>query len=151
MEDVATPSINAQMMPSYVGRRVRLVCELDGPGDGQTLTARTSDKGNVLILKDPRAGIPTTRYVEFIGTVEDGGRLREESNSTWGENFGERLLGSMPACLHAAFSSSCAALLRGSCHQLDRLAGHAVLATDSWPLVVTQRQPLPPVVDPSQT
>ncbi len=38
--------------------------------------------------QDPRAGSPTTKFAEFIGTVLDPKTLREESNTNWGDNFG---------------------------------------------------------------
>ncbi|GAX82733.1 hypothetical protein CEUSTIGMA_g10159.t1 [Chlamydomonas eustigma] len=87
MEDIATPSINAELMIRYVGRRVRVVCELDNAGDGQTVQGRTSDKGVVQIQRDPRTAPPKTKYVEFIGTVVDPQTIREESNTNWGDNF----------------------------------------------------------------
>lgn len=40
MEDVSTPSINAELMPRFVNQRVRLVVEIDNPGDGQTIVGR---------------------------------------------------------------------------------------------------------------
>lgn len=89
-DDTSTPSINAALMPRFVGRRVRLVCELEDPGDGKTLAARASDKGAVSVVKDARAGLPTTKYAEFVGVVEAPGKLREESNTNWGDSFGER-------------------------------------------------------------
>lgn len=120
MEDVATPSVNAELMAGFIGRRVRLVCELDNLGDGQTLQAKAADKNIVVVQKarrichafdqdtfliaharlsethplslsqDARAGMPTTRFVEFVGTVVDANTLKEESNSSWGDNFGAR-------------------------------------------------------------
>ena len=44
----------------------------------------------LLCSQDARAGMPTTRFVEFVGTVVDANTLREESNSNWGDNFGEK-------------------------------------------------------------
>lgn len=87
MEDVCTPSINAELMPRFLGQRVRLVCELEDPGDGITILAKTSDKASVTIQKDPRTNTPGTKYVEFIGTVIDARTLKEESNSNWGDSF----------------------------------------------------------------
>ena len=54
MEDVATPSVNAALMASFIGRRVRLVCELDNLGDGQTLQAKAADKNIVVVQKASR-------------------------------------------------------------------------------------------------
>lgn len=51
MEDLSTPSINAGLMPKFLGRRVRLVCELDNLGDAQTYQAKTSDKLFVMVQK----------------------------------------------------------------------------------------------------
>jgi hypothetical protein len=89
MEDVATPSINAELMARFVGQKVRLVCELDDCGDGSLIQARTSDKGLVTIQKEPRTPIPTSKYVEFIGIVVDEKTMREESHASYGDSFGE--------------------------------------------------------------
>ena len=80
----STPSINAQLLLSFVGQKVRdshhfefkcllafsslsfrldllraciqvrLVCELNGAGDGTTYQGKTSDQGMVVILREPR-------------------------------------------------------------------------------------------------
>eukprot|EP00955_Chlamydomonas_euryale_P016790 179286-Chlamydomonas_euryale.AAC.6 len=42
---------------------------------------------------DVRAGLPSTKFVEFIGTVVEPGVLKEDSSTDWGENFGEGMHG----------------------------------------------------------
>lgn len=87
MEERPTPSVNYELMGRFVGQKVRLVCEIDGPGDGSIIRGRTSDNGNVTIQMDVRAGLPSTKFVEFIGTVVEPGVLKEDSSTDWGENF----------------------------------------------------------------
>ena len=50
----------------------------------------------LLCSQDARAGMPTTRFVEFVGTVVDANTLREESNSNWGDNFGKKDRATVP-------------------------------------------------------
>eukprot|EP00955_Chlamydomonas_euryale_P016791 179286-Chlamydomonas_euryale.AAC.7 len=40
MEDRPTPSVNYELMGRFVGQKVRLVCEIDGPGDGSVIRGR---------------------------------------------------------------------------------------------------------------
>jgi hypothetical protein len=41
----------------------------------------------VTVKREQRSPFPTTKYVEFIGTVLDASTLQEDSNVCFGDNF----------------------------------------------------------------
>jgi hypothetical protein len=82
-----TPRVNASQMGRFVGKRVKLVGQVAGV-NGSSLTLKAADEAMVEVQLKGTA--PTDQFVEFEGMVESPTVLREESQTSFGGNFGER-------------------------------------------------------------
>lgn len=71
-------------MGRFVGKRVKLVGQVAGT-EGSNLKLKTADDSVVQIVLAGSA--PSDPYVEFEGIVESPTLLKEESQTSFGNNF----------------------------------------------------------------
>lgn len=84
------PRVNAELMSSFIGKRVRLVGKVDSIDGPTTVNLRAADNGPVsasLALALPEEAL--NKVVELEGMVETVNTLSGASYVIFGDNFGE--------------------------------------------------------------
>ena len=79
----AIPRVNGGFLPSFLGRRVRIVGKITDPNQG---LLEASD-GVVVKIHHQMGQTPTTPFVEVIGIVQSDGSIQEETTVSFGETF----------------------------------------------------------------
>ncbi|XP_016457177.1 replication protein A 14 kDa subunit B [Nicotiana tabacum] len=84
--DTSNPAVfvNAELLRSYVGRKVRAVIQVMR-SDGGTVIGRSTDEQQIVVKGNPPG--PLTTFVEVIGIADSNQSIRAE---IW-SNFGDTL------------------------------------------------------------
>ena len=81
-----TPRVNGQMLPGFVGRRVRVVghvTEVHPDRMQMTLT----DSKVITVALDPQTQVPVGTIVEVVGVATGGETIQEHNVTNFGETF----------------------------------------------------------------
>ncbi|KAI4352906.1 hypothetical protein L6164_007113 [Bauhinia variegata] len=79
------PFVNAQILPNYVGRKVRLVVQVNRSDGGGVTTATSTDDHQLTIKELPP--VPPMNYVEVIGIAETDQSVNAEIWTDFGTTF----------------------------------------------------------------
>ena len=86
--DTSSPAVfvNAELLPLYVGRKVRAVVQVIGL-DGGVVTGKSVDEQQ-LIIKGCSLSVPVMNYMEVIGIADGNQSIRAEILTDFGNTFG---------------------------------------------------------------
>lgn len=86
--DTSSPAVfvNAELLPLYVGRKVRAVVQVIG-SDGGIVTGKSVDEQKLMIKGCPPS-VPVMNYIEVIGIADGNQSIRAEIWTDFGSTFG---------------------------------------------------------------
>ncbi|CBI18579.3 unnamed protein product, partial [Vitis vinifera] len=85
--DTSSPAVfvNAELLRTYVGRKVRAVVQVIG-FDGGVVTGKSVDDQQ-LIIKGSPPSVPVMNYIEVIGIADSNQSIRAEIWTNFGSTF----------------------------------------------------------------
>ncbi|KAJ1436263.1 hypothetical protein SESBI_04294 [Sesbania bispinosa] len=87
--DTSNPAafVNAQLLPNFIGKKVRAVVQVNR-FDGEVTTAKSTDDNQLTIKGLPQ--VPLMNYVEVIGIAESNNCINAEIWTDFGNTFGTK-------------------------------------------------------------
>lgn len=85
--DTSNPAafVNAQLLPNFIGKKVRTVVKVN-QSDGVVTTATSTDDQQLNVKGVPQ--VPLMNYIEIIGIAESNNSINAEICTDFGNTFG---------------------------------------------------------------
>jgi len=79
--------VNAQLIPNFIGKKVRTVVQVNQYGGG-VATAKSTDDSQLTIKGLPQ--VPIMNFIEVIGIAESSNSIDAEIWTDFGDKFGTK-------------------------------------------------------------